>query len=140
MCCLNHFASNDKLKKHRCSGQVQKDAVTLALVCANSLLTTRDFSVSGQDTEVISSTIFLGKATYSSISSQVGLPQLSNRVEEFIARFGMNERLVKSHTNMSAEAVQYRLAAQDDEGLSEVPFVAQSTCSILEHWLKQETA
>ena len=96
MCCLNHFASNDKLKKHRCSGQVQKDAVTLALVCANSLLTARDFSVSGQDTEVISSTIVLGKATYSSISSQVGptvakTKILNLAIGEFIARFGMNE-------------------------------------------------
>ena len=65
--CLYHFANNYKLKNHRCNGdQVRKDAITLAMVYANSLLATRDFSVSGQATAMISSTIVLGKPTYSS--------------------------------------------------------------------------
>ena len=94
---LYHFANNYKLKNHRCNGdQVRKDAITLAMVYANSLLATRDFSVSGQATAMISSTIVLGKPTYSSFEgnffpgwahSRKNLnPQLSNRVEEFIAQ------------------------------------------------------
>ena len=141
-----HFANNYKLKNHRCNGdQVQTDAITLAMVYANSLLATRDFSVSGQATAMISSTIVLGKPTYSLFEgnffpgwahSRKNLnPQLSNRVEEFIAqcwREGeakiVDGRKTKSRTKVSAEAVQYRLTVQYAEGLirlSEVPIVAQ---------------
>ena len=50
---LYQIANNYKLKNHRCSGdQVQKDAITLAMVYANSLLAIRDFSVSGQETAI----------------------------------------------------------------------------------------
>ena len=67
MVAVYHFANNYKLKNHRCNGdQVRKDAFTLAMVYANSLLATREFSVSGQATGMISSTIVLGKPTYSS--------------------------------------------------------------------------
>ena len=95
--CLYHFANNYKLKNNRCNGdQVQTDAIALAMVYANSLLATRDFSVSGQATAMISSTIILGKPTYSSFEgnlfpgwahSRKNLnPQLIYRVEEFIAQ------------------------------------------------------
>ena len=69
---LYHFANNYKLKNHRCNvDQVQKDAITLAMVYANSLLATRDFSVSGQATAIISSTIGLGKPTYCSFEGNL---------------------------------------------------------------------
>ena len=141
--CLYHFANNYKLKNHKCNGDhVRKDAITLAMVYANNLLATRDFSVSGQATAMISSTIVLGKPTYSSFEgnsfpslAQNLNPQLSNRVEEFIAqcmREGevkiVDGRKTKSRTKVSAEAVQYRLTVQYAEGLirfSEVPVVAQ---------------
>ena len=69
---LYHFANNFKLKNHRCNGdQVRKDAITLAMVYANSLLATQDFSVSGQATAMNSSTIVLGKPTYSSFEGNL---------------------------------------------------------------------
>ena len=69
---LYQIANNYKLKNHSCNGdQVQKDAITLAMVYANSLLAIRDFSVSGQATAMISSTIVLGKPTYSSFEGNL---------------------------------------------------------------------
>eukprot|EP00731_Ephydatia_muelleri_P002471 Em0001g2471a len=75
-----------------------KDNMALKEICAiyPRLLATRDFSVSGQATAKISSTIVLGKPTYSSFEGNL-FPgwahscknlnlQLSNRVEEFIAQ------------------------------------------------------
>ena len=127
---LYQIANNYKLKNHRCSGdQVQKGAITLAMVYANSLLAIRDFSVSGQATAMISSTIVLGKPTYSSFEgnlfpgwahSRKNLnPQLSNRVEEFIAQCWREGevKIVKSRTKVSAESVQYCLTVQYVEGL-----------------------
>ena len=127
---LYQIANNYKLKNHRCSGdQVQKDAITLAMVYANSLLAIRDFSVSGQATAMISSTIVLGKPTYSSFEvnlfpgwahSRKNLnPQLRNRVEEFIAQCWREGevKIVKSRTKVSAESVQYCLTVQYVEGL-----------------------
>ena len=140
---LYHFANNYKLKNHRCNGdQVQKDAITLAMIYANSLLATRDFSDSCQASAMISSTIVLGKSTYSSFEgnlfpgwahSHKNLnPQLSNRVEEYIAqcwREGevkiVDGRKTKSRTKVSAEAVQYRLTVQYAEGLIRFSVVAQ---------------
>ena len=129
---LYQIANNYKLKNHRCNGdQVQKDAITLAMVYANSLLAIRDFSVSGQATAMISSTIVLGKPTYSSFEgklfpgwahSRMNLNnQLSNRVEEFIAQCWHEGevKMVKSRTNVSAESacIQYCLTVQYVEGL-----------------------
>ena len=101
---------------------------------------------------MISSTIVLGKPTYSSFegnffpgwahSRKNQNPQLSNRVEEFIAqcwREGeakiVDGRKIKSRMKVSAEAVQYRLTAQYVEGLirlSEVPVVAQ-VCAVYQN-------
>ena len=112
------------------------------MIYANSLLATRDFSDSCQATAMISSTIVLGKSTYSSFEgnlfpgwahSHKNLnPQLSNRVEKFIAqcwREGevkiVDGRKTKSRTKVSAEAVQYRLTVQYAEGLIRFSVVAQ---------------
>ena len=78
---------------------------------------------------MISSTIVLGKPTYSSFEgnffpgwahSRKNLnPQLSNRVEEFVAQCWREgeAKIVKSRTKVSAEAVQYCLTVQYAEGL-----------------------
>ena len=78
---------------------------------------------------MISSTIVLGKPTYSSFEgnffpgwahSRKNLnPQLSNRVEEFIAQCWREGevKIVKSRTKVSAESVQYCLTVQYVEGL-----------------------
>ena len=126
------------------------------MVYANSLLATRDFSVSGQATAMISSTIVLGKPTYSSFEGNLfpgwahSCKNLNpNRVEVFIAQCWcegevkiVDGRKTKSRTKVSAEAVQYHLTVQYAEGLirfSEVPVVAQVRASSIP-WSKQESA
>ena len=55
--CLYHFKNVVTLNKHKCSGsQVRKDAISLAMRHANTILGTRDFSLGGQATAVISTT------------------------------------------------------------------------------------
>ena len=95
---------------------MQKDAITLAMVYANSLLATRDFSVSGQATAMISSTIVLGKPTYSSFEgnffpgwahSRKNLnPQLSNRVGEFVGVRGRQKLLMGGKPNLVQKYLQ----------------------------------
>ena len=142
--CLYHFKNVVTLNKHKCSGpQVRKDAISLAMCNANTILGTRDFSVGGQATAVISTTI--GLSTYASFEGNFFPgwahcrknmhPQLTTRVEEFIAKCWqegeskiVNGKKVKSRLKISAEAVQSRLVAQYEEGqlrLSEVPVIGQ---------------
>ena len=130
--CLYHFKNVVTLNKYKCSGpQVRKDAISLAMCNANTILGTRDFSVGGQATAVISTTI--GLSTYASFEGNFFPgwahcrksmhPQLTTRVEEFIAKCWqegeskiVNGKKVKSRLKVSAEAVQSRLVAQYEEG------------------------
>ena len=93
--CLYHFKNVATLNKHKCSSpQVRKDTISLAMCNANTILGTRDFSVGGQATAVISTTN--GLSTYASFEGNFFPcrahcrknmhPQLTTRVEEFIAK------------------------------------------------------
>ena len=63
--CLYHFKNVVTLNKHKSSDpQVRKDAITLVMCHANTILGTRDFSVGGLATAVISTTN--GILTYAS--------------------------------------------------------------------------
>ena len=69
--CKHHYKNVVTLNKRKFSGpQVRKDAYSLAMCNANTILGTRDFSVRGQATAVISTTN--GLSTYA-IFFQVGL-------------------------------------------------------------------
>ena len=142
--CLYNFKNVVTLNKHKCSGpQVRKDAISLTMCNANTILGTRDFSIGGQATAVISTTI--GLSTYASFEGNFFPawahcrknmhPQLTTRVEEFIAKCWqegeskiVNGKKVKSRLKVSAEAVQSCLVVQYEEGqlgLSEVPVIGQ---------------
>ena len=69
---LYHFKNVVTLNKHKCSGpQVRKDAISLAMCNANTILDTRNCSVGGHATAVISTTN--GMLLLKVIFFQVGL-------------------------------------------------------------------
>ena len=92
---LHHFKNVFTLSKHKGSGpHTRKDAISLAMCNANTILGTRDFSVQGQATAVISTNN--GLSTYASFEGNFFPgwahcrksmhPQLTTRVEEFSAK------------------------------------------------------
>ena len=144
--CHRHFKSAYCKKKHKCKGSTsQSNAIRTALHYADKVLATRDFTLDGQSEVMITTVRTNEVSVHASFEGNFHLgwahctknqhPQLSKRVEEFIAQCwqeGLGQAVegstVKSRHKVSAEAVQARLVAQYTGGLlllSEVPVVGQ---------------
>ena len=135
--CKYHFKSEVFLKKHACCGAFQsKDALSVAMRYADTVLATRDFSLSGCIANM--STLFstpdsLPQATFE-CNFRVGWAQVrkamhpifSIRVQQFIARCWQEG--IASRAKVSAEAVVVRLTDEHVAGrirLAELPVVGQ---------------
>ena len=136
--CKYHFKSDIFLERHVCSGIfVPKNALSMAMRYADSVLATRDFSVDGNVASV--SALFPaveGMPSYATFEANFQLgwaqvrknmhPGFSSRVEEFI--HDCWQEGVASRVKVSAEAVVARLAEEYTSRkiqLAELPVVGQ---------------
>jgi hypothetical protein len=136
--CKYHFKSDIFLERHVCSGIfVPKDALSMVMRYADSVLATRDFSVDGNVASV--SALFPaveGMPSYATFEANFQLgwahvrknmhPGFSSRVEEFI--HDCWQEGVASRVKVSAEAVVARLAEEYTSRkirLAELPVVGQ---------------
>ena len=136
--CKYHFKSDLFLERHVCSGVfMPRDALSMAMRYADSVLATRDFSVDGNLANV--SALFPGGVVPSSYTTfeanfQLGWarvrrnmhPQFTTKVQEFIHRCWQEG--VASRVKVSAEAVVARLEEEYASGkirLAEIPVVGQ---------------
>eukprot|EP00731_Ephydatia_muelleri_P014407 Em0008g127a len=132
-----HFKSEVFLRKHICGGAfLPKDALNVAMRFADSILATRDFTVSGCVASM--STLFASAdspmyATFE-CNFKVGwaqtrkamLPEFSSKVRTFIAHCWQEG--IAGHAKVSADAVVVRLTEEYLAGnirLAELPVVGQ---------------
>ena len=134
--CKYHFKSEVFLNKHACCGTFQsKDALSVAMRYADTILATRDFTLSGciANMSTLFSTQHTSLYTTFECNFQVGWAQVrkamhpifSSRVQQFIA---CSWQGIASHAKVSAEAVVVRLTDEQMAGrirLAEVPVVGQ---------------
>ena len=137
--CKYHFKSEVFLKKHACCGACQsKDALSVAMRYAGTILATRDFSLSGciANMSTLFSTLDSSppatfECNFRVVWAQVRKamhPIFSISVQQFIARC-WQEKIIARRAKVSAEAaVVVRLTDEHVAGrirLTELPVVGQ---------------
>ena len=135
--CKYHFKSDFFLRKHICGGAFQpKDALNVAMRFADTILATRDFSVSGCVASMLTLFTSEGSPTYATFECnfKVGWaqtrkamhPVFSSKVHNFIAHCWQEG--IAGRAKVSADAVVVRLTDEYLAGnirLAELPVVGQ---------------
>jgi hypothetical protein len=136
--CKYHFKSEVFLNKHAacCGAFLSKDALSVAMCYADTILATRDFTLSSciANMSTLFSSQHISPYTTFECNFQVGCaqvrkamhPKFSSRVQQYIAHCWQEG--IASRAKVSAEAVIVRLTDEQMAGrirLAEVPVVGQ---------------